>query len=104
MTSENINLILWASADEQASPAPTAVDHADAIENLRCNVLRAFQSQAANGLKFTPISGQWSMFDEQVNRFGRGYVLTVQVDITYPSALPVDVILETVDVTAEIDA
>lgn len=104
LTTENINLTLWACADMDASPPPTAVDHADAIENLRCNVLRAFQSQAAQGLRFVPVSGQWALYDEQVNRFGRGYVLTVQVDITYPSALPVDVTLETVEVNPEIDA
>ncbi len=103
MTSEAINLVLWANANMEADPPPTAVDHADAVENLRSNVLRALQSQAALGLKFVPVNGQWSLFDEQVNRFGRGYTLTVNVDITYPSALPVGVTLEEIIINPSVD-
>ncbi len=103
MTTETVNLTLWANANMDADPPPTAVQHANAVENLRANVVRAFQSQAPNGLMFRPISGQWSAFDDQVNRFGRGYVLTVQVDIACPSALPVDVTLETIVIIPSID-
>lgn len=99
---EQCQLWMWAAADPNANPAPTAVDNADEIENLRCNVLRAFQTQAPTGLYFVPISGQWSLMQGQFNRYGRGYVLNVRVDITYTTALPVDVTLAAVVISASI--
>lgn len=99
---EQCQIWMWAAADPNANPTPTAVDNADAIENLRCNVLRAFQTQAPTGLFFVPISGQWSLFQGQFNRYGRGYALNVRVDITYTTALPVDVTITDTNITAVI--
>lgn len=81
MTQESINLHCWAF---DTDPAALPVDHADACETLRAQVLQALQSQCSNGLKFNPVNGQWIPMSNAVNRFGRGYILNVQCDITVP--------------------
>ena len=81
MTQESINIHCWAfDPDPNALP----VDHADACETLRAQVLQALQYQAPNGLKFNPVSGSWVSMANAVNRFGRGYILNVQCDIAVP--------------------
>jgi hypothetical protein len=96
MTQESIDLYLWA-ADTDPSAQP--IDHADAVETFRQDVLRALQYQVAyadvmgakhRGFKFIPVSGRWAQMQQASVRYGRAYVLTVQVDITAIDTLPVD--------------
>lgn len=101
---ELFQLVIWASEDPNASPPPTAEDNAVAIENVRRKLLCAFQDQAPNGLFFVPQSGQWALFGGQDLRYGRGYVLTVQADITYTTDLPVEATVTRVVITPEIEA
>lgn len=100
---EQFALVLWASQDPNANPTPTAEDNAVAIENLRRNVLCAFQAQAATGLFFVPQGGQWQLFEGQQSRYGRGYVMNVQADITYTTDLPVEVTVTSVVITPQIE-
>ncbi len=86
MTQEAINIHCWA---QDPSPDALPVDHASACEELRAAVLRALQFQCPDGLKFFPVSGQWIPMQNAVNRFGRGYILTVQCDVTVPD-VPVE--------------
>jgi hypothetical protein len=101
MTRENIDLVMWSfDPDPLAQP----IDHADATEDLRARVLQAFQSQAPNGLMFRPLSGSWEQMQEGVNRFGRAYRMQLQVDITVPDVLPVDVTVDEVTINPSIEA
>ncbi len=93
MTRESIDLYMTALAND---PTSEPIDHADALETFRAQVLRALQDQAPNGLKFVPMSGRWVMDEKASIRMGRSYVLTVQVDITVTDVLPVDVTVEDV--------
>jgi hypothetical protein len=109
MTQENIDLYLWSAdidSDGRAKDNATAIDHANAVENLRARVLQAFQSQTAfyatdgvtkkYGFMFRPTSGRWERQGDEINRYGRVYVLTVNVDITVPDVLPVDATIDEV--------
>src|SRR5258706_639714 len=87
MTSENIDLYLWAASIESDS---TPVDHANAVEALRAAVLQAFQDQQPYGLMYRPISGRWMLGHDELNRYGRAYVLTISVDTTVPDVVPVE--------------
>ena len=96
MTQESIDLYLWA-ADSDPSAQP--LDHADAVETFRQEVLQALQYQVAyadvtgtkhRGFKFNPVSGRWAQMNQASVRYGRAYVLTVTVDITAIDVLPVD--------------
>ncbi len=100
MTQESIDLYLW---NNDADPEATEVNHADAVEDLRARVLQSLQTQAPNGLMYRPLSGRWQQQDKETNRFGRAYVLTVQVDITVPDTLPVLATVEKVTVNASIE-
>jgi hypothetical protein len=101
MTTESVDFYLWAfDTDADA----TAIDHADATEVLRAQVLAALQQQAPNGLMFRPINGRWQLFQDQSARYGRAYVLTVSVDITVTDLLPKDTTVTEVTITAEISA
>ncbi len=101
MTGEVVELHCWAIADGQL---PKPVDHADAVENLRALTLQALQSQRARyasdnatkerGLTFRVISGRWALANNVTIREGRCYVLTIQIDITVPSALPAEATIE----------
>lgn len=82
-TTESIDLHCWAAATGNDSP----IDNADAVEVLRARVLQAFQLQLNNGLAYKPVAGRWLTMGNSVNRFGRAYVLTVQVDIGIPAVL-----------------
>ncbi len=104
MLTETISLVCWASVDANANPPPTAVQNADAVEDLRVNVLRALQTQALGGLYFVPQSGQWQLFNDQSSRYGRAFVRQVAVDITHTTAPYVDATVPCVEITPEIEA
>jgi hypothetical protein len=102
MTNEDIQIYCWAAAVDangRELDTATAVDHADAVENLRAKVLQSFQQQAPYGLMFRPTHGQWVWAGSETVRYGRAYVLTVNVDISVPDIQPVDatVITETIN-------
>lgn len=98
--------MLWATLENievwcmgfSTLPSATPIDHADATEDLRAFVLQAFQSQRdgedpmtgdpERGLFYKPIAGRWVRMDDAVVRFGRAYVLTLQVEIGVPTAAP----------------
>jgi hypothetical protein len=42
------------------------------------------------GLTFRIVSGRWALSNNVTIRQGRVYVLTIQIDITVPTALPVE--------------
>lgn len=86
---ETCDLTIWASADPNAETPPTAVDSAEAVEDARVAVLRAFQDQQFKGLKFVPTGGRWATFEDQMLRFGRAFVMQVSVDVTYTTTPPV---------------
>lgn len=82
-----------------ASSAPNAqpVDHADAVETLRAQVLSAFQDQRAQysdvsnvaiGLAFVPDSEQWATMQNSLNRYGRALVLTGVFELTVTTPVP----------------
>lgn len=85
---ESIDLYLVAYA---TTVGAQPIDHADAVESLRQLVLQAIKSQADSGLKWTPVSGRWVTDANAVVRYGRAYVLTVQVDIAIPDVTPTEV-------------
>lgn len=106
MTHEDIQLYCWsADVDANGREKDTAqpVDHANAVENLRAKVLQALQQQAPNGLMYRPIAGQWVRASEEVTRYGRAYVLTVNVDITVPDLQPVLADVDEVTITPSIE-
>lgn len=86
-TSEAIEIWMWSAADPHSAQPPSEIDSADAVEELRARVLQALQFQAPNGLMYSPVSGRWSRMGDGSNRYGRGYALTVQVDIAIPDVL-----------------
>ncbi len=105
MTHEDISIYCWsADVDANGREKDTAkpVDHADAVENLRAKVLQALQQQAPNGLMYRPVSGQWVWAGSETLRYGRAYVLTVNVDITVPDIQPVLVTVDEVTITTSI--
>lgn len=116
MTQESIDLYLWSAdvdGDGRAKDDAQPIDHANAVENLRARVLQAFQTQQAQenaegeaqyGWMYRPVSGRWETQQDESNRYGRTYVLTVQVDITVPDALPVEadvdeVVIDPIEIT-----
>jgi len=109
MTNENIDLYLWSAdidSDGRVKDEAKPIDNANAVENLRARVLQAFQSQTAfyasdgvtkkYGFMFRPTSGRWERQADESNRYGRVYILTVNVDITVPDVLPVDATIDEV--------
>lgn len=87
-TDENIDLYLAAeSRDSAAEP----VDHADTVYELRRNVMQAFQSQQPSGWLYRPLSGRWVLDQNAINRRGRAYVLSIQVNMTVADTAPVTV-------------
>jgi hypothetical protein len=110
MFTESVNLVCWTAVDPNSNPAAPdinewAANNADAVENLRVSVLQALQTQTPGGLRFVPKAGQWSLFRNQQSRYGRAFVLQVDIDITYTTEPYVDAPTPiTVDVTTEIEA
>ncbi len=92
MTHEDMQIFCW-SADVDANgrekDTATPIDHADAVENLRAKVLQAFQQQTNDGLMYRPVGGEWVRASSETLRYGRAYVLTVNVDVTVPDIQPV---------------
>lgn len=84
---------LWLWGYSEASDA-TYADHVDVTEGMRGLVLAAFHRQRNDGLTFEPISERWQpiadTIGEQFNRYGRILVMTVRVDITIQTSLPVE--------------
>lgn len=116
MTQESIDLYLWSAdidSDGRVKDTAQPIDNANAVENLRARVLQAFQTQQAHeladgtkqyGWMFRPVSGRWETQQDEANRYGRTYVLTVSVDITVPDRLPVDadvdeVVIDPIEIT-----
>lgn len=93
MTHEDIDLVCWSGdvdSTGRIKDSATNLDNCNAVENLRAKVLQALQQQAPNGLMYRPVAGQWARANDEVLRYGRAYVLTVNVDITVPDLQPVD--------------
>lgn len=74
-----------------------AIDHADAVETLRQLVICAFADQrnqqnsdgsSAIGLLWRPTVGHWEMAGNQIDRFGRMYVMTFITTIAVPTMSP----------------
>jgi hypothetical protein len=94
-TSEIIEFWLYnSSAKPQESGA---VDHADAVDQLRAWLLAALQDQraqidsdgkVAGGLQYFVESGRWEVSQNAPSPFGRAYVLTVRVPITIALSAP----------------
>lgn len=82
---------IWCGAWSSSAGAQP-VDHADAVDDLRRRVLSALAIQRYSldpatsaiygGLWWAPVSGRWERFGDSVMRYGRAYVLTVQVELT----------------------
>ncbi len=83
-TLEAVDFYLWSSCDPNATPPPTEIQHATSVCNLRRRVLDALQYQQPRGLAYAPTSGRWETFKGAQNRYGRAYVLTVEIEITTP--------------------
>lgn len=104
---ENLDIYCWAYSS-LSNPAP--VDNADAVESLVTLVLSAFQDQRMNegfdsssaGLTYTPIAGRWQQMQGAFSRYGRGYVLSVQLEKTYAMGPPPFVNNPTLSLTATI--
>lgn len=89
-TREEADIYMWAySSATNAQP----VDHADAVETLRQQVLSALQDQRnqantdgsnAPGLYWKPTDGHWELMQNALSRYGRGYVLSVMTEIAVP--------------------
>ena len=87
MTTEQVDLYCYGFS---TAAGATAVDHADSARNI-CNLaLQAMQSQAALGLKFSTINGQWVTGGGEYSQFGRAYKLSINVDISMTDVLPVN--------------
>ncbi len=105
MTHEDIQIYCWSAAVDangRELDTATAVDHADAVENLRAKVLQALQDQAATGLMFRPTNGQWVWAGSETLRYGRAYVLTVNTDVSVPEIAPVDATIEEITINPSI--
>lgn len=105
MTHEDIQIYCWSAAVDangRELDTATAVDHADAVENLRAKVLQALQGQTDGGIMFRPTNGQWVWAGSETLRYGRAYVLTVNVDISVPEIAPVDATVTEVTQTVSI--
>lgn len=105
-TKEQIELYLWAYST--ASNA-TAIDHADAVEALRLLVLSAMQDQRYNqdgndggGLAYEAKGGRWELMQGAFNRYGRAYVMTVEVEIPIPMTQAVNATITSLTLTQTI--
>jgi hypothetical protein len=95
MTNEQIDIYI---AGFSSATNAAGVDHADATEDLLGAVLQALQWQQAqgsyaspvDGARYIPVSGAWMLAGNEMERFGRCYVLSIQVDKTFADVLPID--------------
>ena len=104
---ETIDLYLVAFS---SLPNAQPIDHADAVETLRQQVLSALQDQRAQftdvvnvsyGLYYKANSERWDMYQNAQKRYGRSLVLTVTAEISVPMATPASATItsETISVT-----
>jgi hypothetical protein len=107
---EQIDLYLWAF---DTTPGAGPVDHADATETLRANVLSALQDQRAQytdvasvsyGLAFVPQRETWKQMEGAFVRYGRALVLSVVAEITVAMPVPAEATITETDITTSITA
>ena len=91
---ESVDLYLWANS---SMPNAQPIDHADAVESLRQQVLSALRDQQAQGsdtnaiafgLSWYPVSERWQVMQGAVERFGRALAITVAIEISVPMLPP----------------
>lgn len=97
-TNENCDLYLWAYAGNDMLP----IYHANAVENLRCQILQALSSQDATGLYWYPTVGNWVRDNDAINRYGRAYKLTVNLNISFPDVPPIEAVGESITINPSI--
>lgn len=107
-TQDTIDFWLWAASSDPT--AQGAVDHADAVESLRQLFLSALQDQQAQysdsaspayGLYYKAVSGRWeTVAQNPTSRYGRCYVVSVQLWIPIVMAPPTEVTVTTVTISA----
>lgn len=94
-TAERVDFWLWGASTDPANQG--AIDHTDAIETLRQLLLSALRDQRAQytdvnnvayGLAYRVVDGRWETLANAVSKYGRAYVLTVQIQISIPMAAP----------------
>jgi hypothetical protein len=97
---EDIELRMWAySSATNAQP----IDHADAVETLRAQVLQALQfQQAPGGLRYIPQRERWDLMQNASIRYGRSLALTVQVEIGIPDVLPTETLVTGLSISATV--
>lgn len=107
---EQIDLYLWAFS---SLPNALPIDHADATETLRGNVLAALQDQRAQysdvanvayGLSFVAQRESWKLMDGAFTRYGRALVLSVATEITVAMPVPAEATITETDITTTITA
>ncbi len=101
MSHETIEIYCWAF---DTSLNVDVSNHADEVSDLVQNVLQGFQNQTAYGLFFFPLSGRWQKQDNEQNRYGRGYVLSLQTDITFKDVTPPEQVINKVTINPHIIA
>lgn len=91
---ERIEFYLWAVA--ASSPNADRIDHADAVETLRQQLLTALQDQraqyadvisVANGNYFDATEQRWQLEGEANTRYGRALILSVNFEITVDTTI-----------------
>jgi len=107
---EQVDLYLWAF---NTTPGAGPIDHADATETLRSNVLAALQDQRAQytdvanvsyGLAFIAQRESWKAMDGAFVRYGRALVLSVTAEITVAMPVPAEATITETDITTTITA
>jgi hypothetical protein len=110
-TYEMVEFWLWNAASDLANQS--AIDHTDAIEDLRALMLGALQYQLASysdastvtyGIVYKVMGGRWEVVGQNaVSRFGRAYVLTVQFTIPVVLPPPTEVVIDEVTVVPDVN-
>lgn len=89
-TSEMIHVHCWGKSYAKNA---NSLDHYNATDLLRQNVLKAFQFQRYDadpeddkindgpGYWFKPVNGYWVTYGDSVTRYGRAYVIEIEVKI-----------------------
>lgn len=97
-----LDLYLWAHSED---PSAEALDHVEAIEIFRAQVLQAINNQRPSGLFYYPVSERWSAYDDQItSRYGRALVLTVNCEVSIPDVLPAKVTPTGLTLNASLEA
>lgn len=93
----------YIAAESRVSSAEP-VDHADEVYALRRNLLRALQYQQPRGWYYREMRGRWELDQNAINRRGRAYILSVDIEMTVADAEPVTVTVEDASITVEIES